>query len=77
MMRTSEPPHEQAKASTIGEGTHRTGRNSSFQIFSHLDASSSHLIGSTMLNLYLVNSVGLGAGQIYSVRARHIAAELF
>src|SRR5262245_14514843 len=36
---------------------HRTGRNSSFQSFSHFGASSSHLIGSTMLNLYLVSSV--------------------
>src|SRR5262249_1285772 len=35
--------------------THRTGRNSSFQTFSHFEASSSHLIGSTML--YLVSSV--------------------
>src|SRR5436190_9991134 len=34
---------------------HRTGRNSSFQSFSHFGASSSHLIGSTMLNLYLVS----------------------
>src|SRR5262245_53123925 len=37
--------------------THLTGRNSSFQSFSHFGASSSHLIGSTMLNLYLVSSV--------------------